>query len=768
MATRPPRPASTLPADLTSFIGRRHDLVAVRQLFSVSRLVTLTGIGGVGKTRLALQAAHTMQRAFPDGVYVVELGSLSDPDLLAQTVSDALGIRGKATTDPVTVVAEYLRERQLLLVLDNCEHLVEAVAALVDQLLRAAPEVRVLATSRQAMRIAGEHIYPVPPLLAPDPDGLLEPGTTSHYPAVALFADRVAAVVPDFAVTAENEAAVARLCHRLEGIPLAIELAAVRLRVLAVDELADRLDDRFQLLRVGNRNLPKRHQTLQALIDWSYDLCTPRERQLWARSSVFAGGFFADALEAVCSDDEELPSTEVLDTLAGLVEKSIVIREQPGKHARFRMLETFREYGQARLAESGGEPELARRHRDWFARLVETATEEWVGPRQAEWAGRLHLDHANLRVALEFCMSHPGEAGVGLMIAAQPFFWGAMDHLNEAALWLDRGLALEPGPSHARAWGLATRAWIAAFQGDERSLSTMPEQAYEMALDLDDLSALALANHVMGFRQSLSRGPDLAKAIPLFITALEQYAEAGVAMQYQDSARVELAVAYIMLHEFDQAAELAEELRARSTAVGERSNLSYALWMRGMLALLHGDPTTAEPDLVEAVRVKRFLRDVLGLALTLEVLAWAAAATGDAERAATILGGTDKVWQTLGTRHLQVQRARYETMGRASIGDAAYEAAYDRGSELSLDETIAYGLREVAPAEPEEVETANPLTPREQEVAALVAEGMSNKEIAAKLVISLRTAEGHVERILAKQGFKTRAQIASWVTRHRT
>ncbi|TDB88721.1 LuxR family transcriptional regulator [Actinomadura sp. KC216] len=764
MASRSAKAARTLPADLTSFVGRRHDLVAVRRLFSVTRLVTLTGMGGVGKTRLALQAAGEMRRAFPDGVFLVELASLKDPHLLPQTLIDALDVHEQPALDPVTALCEHLERRTLLLILDNCEHLVEATADLVDPVLRAAPDVRILATSRHAMRIAGEHIYPVPPLLAPDPGDSLKPGTASRYPSVALFADRAAAVVPGFATTPENEAAVVRLCHRLEGIPLAIELAAVRLRVLTVDELAGRLDDRFQLLQEGNRNLPERHRTLQSLIDWSYDLCTPIEQLLWARSSVFAGGFTGDALEAVCTDDL-LPGPAVLDTLARLVDKSILIREEHGGHARFRMLDTLREYGHARLAETGDDALIARRHRDWYARLIETAGREWVGPHQEDWAARLQREHANLRHALEYCMSIPGEARVGLRMAAVPWFWGAMDHLTEARLWLDRGLALDREPSHERAWALATTAYIAAFQGDHATLSALSEQARDLAVELDDLPALAFANHVLGFRQSLGGSARLATAIPLFGEALAQYARTGLEAQYAQSLLVELAATHIMLHEFDRAAEVADELYDQCASAGERWNLSYALWLRGLLSLVHDDPENAERRLFEALQIKRVFRDNLGLALTLEVLAWTAAVKGEAERAAVLLGGTDRIWRTLGARQLRRKRERYEAAARAGLGDDRFDAALARGSALSIEETLAFGLREPRPEPP--AEPGGPavrLTPREQEVAALVAEGMSNKEIAAKLVISLRTAEGHVEKVLSKQGFKTRAQIATWVT----
>lgn len=749
-------------ADLTSFVGRRHDLAAVRQLFSVTRLVTLTGIGGVGKTRLALQAGNEMRRAFPDGVYVVELALLTDPDLLPQAVRNALGIRDQPAVDPLVVLEDFLGDRRVMLILDNCEHLVHGTADLVDRLLRAAPELKILVTSRQALRTVGEHIYPVAPLQTPDPDAL-EKGDVTQYPAVALFADRAAAVLPGFAITPQNEAAVVRLCRRLEGIPLAIELACVRLRALTVDELASRLDDRFELLREGSRNLPERHQTLQALIDWSYDLCTPIEQLLWARSSVFAGGFTADALEAVCTD-ERLPAAALLDTVARLVDKSILIRGEHAGSTRFRMLETLREYGRARLVESSEDATTARRHRDWYAELIRRAGREWAGPRQEEWATRLQLEHANIRQALEYCMSVPGEARIGLEMAAVPWFWGAMDHLTEARLWLDRGLSLYHEPTIERAWALATTAYIAGFQGDYDALTTLADQAHELAADLDD-RARAFANHVLGFGRSLGGSADQASAVPLFTEALAQYSAIGIEAQYADSLMVELAATLITMRDYDRAKVIADELLTRCTARGERWNLSYAHWLRGILLVIRGEPERAERELFEALRIKQVFRDTLGLGLTLESVAWAAAVQGEAERAAVLFGATDQIWRTLGARQMRGFRRRYEAMARDSLGDAAFEFALERGSGLNVDEVLAVAVREpVADEAPQRSSPPSQLTPRERQVAQLVAEGMSNKEIAAKLVISLRTAEGHVERILTKQGFKSRAQIAIWVT----
>ncbi|WP_323375210.1 ATP-binding protein [Streptomyces sp. RB17] len=754
-----------MPADLTSFVGRRKDVAALRQLFSTTRLVTLTGIGGVGKTRLALRVAREMQRAFPDGVCLVELASLKDPALLPHIVVDALEIKEQSTRAPMTVLRGHLGQRRMLLVLDNCEHLVDAAAGLADQVLRAAPEVRILATSRQALRIAGEHIYPVPPLPTPPPGDSVEPGTATRYPSVTLFADRSAAVVPGFSITPDNEAAVVRLCRRLEGIPLAIELASVRLRVLTVHDLASRLDDRFQLLREGNRNLPERHQTLQALIDWSYDLCTPNEQTLWARASVFVGGFGTDALEAVCTD-EALPRHAVLDTVAGLIDKSIFIREEQGEHVRFRMLETIRAYGQARLSESGEEPALRRRHRDWYRHLMETAGDEWSGPKQQEWASRLQLEHPNLRHALEYCLSQPGEARIGLRMAAAPWLWLAMGYATEARLWLGRALALDAEPSRERAWALATVAYIAAFQGDEAAAAASAEDARKVAVQLDDPAALAYATHVRGMSKLLST--DLSGAIPLLTEALEQYTETEAPATYPDNLQMELAAALILLGELDKAAEIIEELFRRCTAAGEQWVLSWALWGRGFLRLIHGELDGAEADLCEALKIKRFFHDTLGMALALDVLAWTTAAKGNAERAATLFGGTNPLWQALGAplfgwALLLAQRDKFETMARKKMGDAEFDAAFERGSALAIEETLALALRERTQLASNASRPASTLTRREREVAELVAQGLSNKDIAARLVISLRTAEGHVEKILTKLGFNTRTQIASWV-----
>src|SRR5215470_14041325 len=387
------RVTGNLPAELTSFVGRRNEIAEVRRLLASSRLVTLTGVGGVGKTRLALRAAAGLRRAFRDGVWLVRLDQLRDEALVAQAVAGALGLQDRTRYAPVAALADYLAGRQLLLVLDNCEHLVDAAAELADQVLRAAAGLRVLATSREALTIEGETVLAVPPLPAPQAGRPLSVAELARFPAVSLFAERAAQVVPGFAVTEANAAAVAGICRRLEGLPLAIELAAARLPVLSAEQIDARLGDRLGLLTRGGRTRPDRQRTLRASIEWSYELCTRAERLLWARLSVFAGGFELDAAEGVCADDR-LAAGDVLDLVADLAGKSILIAEHREGVARYRLPEPLREFGQERLCESGEETALRRRHRDWHEQLARRADTDWLAPQATDLEARLFREHA--------------------------------------------------------------------------------------------------------------------------------------------------------------------------------------------------------------------------------------------------------------------------------------------------------------------------------------------------------------------------------------
>jgi len=576
-----------LPAELTSFVGRRGELAEVKRLLAGSRLVTLTGIGGVGKTRLALRAAAGLRRAFRDGVWLVQLDQLRDQALVAQAVAVALGLQDRADYAPAASLAEYLAGRQLLLVLDNCEHLVDAAAKLADLLLRAAAGLRVLATSRESLNITGETV-----------------------------------------------AAVAGICRRLEGLPLAIELAAARVAVLSPEQIDARLGDRLGLLTRGGRTRPARQQTLRASIEWSYELCSPAERLLWARLSVFNGGCELDAAEGICAD-HRLAAGEVLDLLAALAGKSILIAAHRKGGVRYRLPETLREFGQERLQESGEYTALRRRHRDWHEQLARKVDTDWLSPQIADWTTRLHREHCNVNAAQDFCQAEPGEDEAGLRIALHVwlfYYWNA-GHVSEGRYRLGQALARAREPTARRAQGLLLASFLAAVSGDRGAVQPLLQQGTS--------------------------------------------------------------------------------------------------------------------------------------------LAWIAASRQQYERAAVLLGAATGLLQFMGTtldgnQHVAGYHRDCERQARQALGEAAFQAAYHRGLELPAEDVLAYALQQPPEKPPQKpsapaVSEGAPLTPRERQVARLIAGGRSNKNIAAQLVISQRTAENHVGHILAKLGFTSRAQVAAWV-----
>jgi predicted ATPase len=436
-AVAPRGAAGNLPAELTSFIGRRRELTETKALLSTTRLLTLTGMGGVGKTRLARQIAAEVHRAFPDGVWETELADLGEPALLVHTIAASLGLREQNGPWAIGTLRDHLAERRVLLLLDNCEHLIQACAITADTLLRGCPGLRILATSREPLAIAGEHTYPVGPLSMPDPQ-TSPPEGLARYEAVRLFVDRGAAVLPGFELDDTNRAAVAKLCDRLGGIPLAIELAAVSLRTLSPEEIVAQLTDRYRLLNRGSRSAPPRQQSLHALADWSYQLCDEEERSLWCALSVFANGFEFDAVDAICQRSE-LDGLNVVQTIQGLVEKSVLAHDQQSDGGRFRMPEIIRDYGLLRLSESSSVASARHRHAVWCASLAATAREQWVGPGQVRWFGRIRRELANIRAALDFSLTEPdGATRVVNIIADLTDYWLALGFLSEGRHWLNR------------------------------------------------------------------------------------------------------------------------------------------------------------------------------------------------------------------------------------------------------------------------------------------------------------------------------------------
>ena len=442
--------AGNLPVDVTSFVGRRHEITRTKRLLAESRLVTLTGHGGVGKTRLALRVASGMRRIFRDKAWCVSLEELRDGTLIAEAAIEQLSLGGPSSGTDVDAVVEHLKHREMLLVVDNCEHVIEDAALFVDSVLRWCPGVRVLATSRQSLGVAGEATVVVPPLQVPDLDDPPPPESYEQFSSVRLFLDRARATVPDFEVTEEDGAVLMRLCARLDGNPLAIELAAVRLRSLSLHQLEERLVERYQLLSEGRRGAPTRQQSLRALIDWSYELCSEQDRVAWARVSVFAGSFGLAAAEHVASDG--LSRVDVLGAMHSLVDQSVLVREQEGDEVRFRLLHALRDYGQERLDAAGERQRVLGRHRDWYAEVAERFAAEWLGPDQVSWVRELRLDLDNVRLALDTAAHREETAPQALRLAARLTpFWGIRGLNGEARHWLETALAHVPADSPA--WG---------------------------------------------------------------------------------------------------------------------------------------------------------------------------------------------------------------------------------------------------------------------------------------------------------------------------
>lgn len=768
------RLAGNLPAEMTNFIGRDHELAQVRKLLSAGRLTTLTGPGGVGKSRLARRAAADAARAFADGVWLVELAELSDGALLPVEVARVLGLND-SSGHPVARLAEFLRDKNILLLIDNCEHMVPPVVALVSKLLAAAPDLRVLATSRQVLGSEGEHIFTVPPLSLPSAETArcLDTARTDSE-AVELFLDRAAAVVPELTMGPDHLRSVVELCRGLEGLPLAIELAAARLRAYSIEEVLARLEQALDVLSAGRRSGPRRHHALKATIEWSFELCSPPEQLLWARLSVFAGGFDLRAAETVCAD-EGLPRSKIFDLVAGLVDKSILRREsQPaGRRARFRMLETVREYGREQLAASDELNAVRHRHMRYFAELAERGRVDFFSPREYEWFRAIRADHANLRVALQACLEDNGTAGLALRVASSlRMYWSSPGLVTEGHQWLCKALEVDSEPSEDRAEALWVCAYLELMLADvDRASQTMTE-----CQDLADRFSLRRVGAELALCPILAdflRG-DAAAALVHAEQAAVCGREAGIPAITGEALFFATTMAFALEH--PRAEQLGAEALIFLDREGAQLWRAAALWINGLLQCRNGHSEGAVTYLTDSLQIFHQLHYELGIALCFDGLAWAAVLSAEYGRASQLLGAARAIWQA-GPLQMPSQWDRHavqdkvEESVRETIGDAAFDRAIQRAMDQPLDLAVGQvvGFSRSLPDAGRGAATQDlceVLTKRERRVAELLAQGLSNRDIAADLVLSPRTVESHVRHILAKLGFRSRSQIASWISRH--
>ncbi|MDA3630394.1 LuxR C-terminal-related transcriptional regulator [Saccharopolyspora oryzae] len=764
-------PAGNLPADVTSFVGRRREITLTKRLLAESRVVTLTGPGGVGKTRLAMRVANNMRRSFRDKAWCVGLEDVRDGSLVVDAVIEQLGIGGPTADEDLDTVVEQLKNREMLLVLDNCEHVIEDVAHLVDAVVRWCPGVRVLATSRQSLGVAGEATMVVPPLQVPDIDHLPPPEAYEQFSSVRLFVDRARAAVPEFEVTTDNAEALMRLCYHLDGNPLAIELAAVRLRSLSLPQLEERLAERYDLLTEGRRGAPARQQTLRALIDWSYELASDQDRLAWARMSVFSGSFDLAAAEHVASNG--LSDSDVLSAIHSLVDKSVLLREEDGGEARFRLPHALREYGQDKLVEFGELDAMRQRHLAWFSDLAGRFAADWIGPDQAAWVQRLRNEQGNLRTALQTAAANPDTAGAALGMATDLWQYWVIRGLNgEARHWLDQVLATTPREVPERVRALRVSAWFALLHGDLDTVQSTLEQATVLATQRSEDSEkpyLALVRGLAAFA-----GNDPSRAANLVEDALGQFRKRE-SVAGELFALFGLGMVKGLNGATEQGLELLAECIRLSTEHGELYWRSYALWASAQVEAQRGDLERAEAAAKKAIRLQRQLDNRLGIAFSIDSLSWIAQQQGKYDRAARLFGAASSVWDAVCAApgfwaRFATDHDEHQAQTRTALGEEAFQEAFDRGRQLSVQHIIDFALETKRHARTRTDENVHPmpLTRRERQIAELVAQGNTNKEIAENLVIAQRTVEGHVQNILTKLDFSSRAQIAGWVAAQRT
>jgi predicted ATPase/DNA-binding SARP family transcriptional activator/DNA-binding CsgD family transcriptional regulator len=769
----PEEPSDTgkhnLPASRSTFVGRETELRNVKRDLAMTRLLTLTGAGGCGKTRLALEVARELVGAYPDGVWLVELAPLSEGALVAHAVAAALGVQEQPDRSLTDTLVNFLRDKRVLLVIDNCEHLVDAVARFVDALLNSCPHLRVLATSRESLNVEGELNWLVPSLSVPSLGQSPRVGELAGYESVRLFMERARLRNPAFSLTSENAHVVARICERLDGIPLAIELAAARVG-LSVEQIAARLDDSLRLLTAGSRTASPRQRTLRGTLDWSQALLSEPERRLFCRLSVFAGGWTLQAAEVVGAGDTE--QGEVLDLLSRLVDKSLVVGEATGLGGvRYKMLEPIRQYAREKLEEGGDAEEVRRQHASFFLALAEEAEPRLRGPEDMEWLERLEVEHDNMRAALSWAMEQEEADELGLRLAgALWLFWEGHGHYGEGHRWLEQVLARDSQVSAAaRAKALEGVGWL-IFESDERDEAVT---AAREGLKLSDEAGLGGAVRakfldILGWK-AMQQG-DRERAKELLEESLKLRRDAKDELGIAD-ALLGLGGAFDSPDDRKRAKELHEEGIVLCRELGYVPTLARHFYSLGYTLLLEGDYERARSNYRESLMLCKKLGTMTVASESLEGLACVCVAEGATKRASRLFGAAEALREAVGIEHMpeeDIWREPYLAAARSRLDEASWEEAWAEGRVMSMEQAIEYALSEeklVTPPSPESEQPSSDeppsLTRREKEVAILVGRGLTNRQIASELVLSEHTVHHHVTNILRKLKLRSREQISS-------
>lgn len=694
--------STTLPVSLTSFIGREQDVAAVCRLLSQDgnavRLLTLTGAAGSGKTRLAISVGNALAAAYPDGVGWVDLSLVMDGRLTARAVANALQVAVNPQDEFFTALLQHLQSKRLLLILDNCEHVIDACAELVETLLRHCPQLQILATSRESLKIPGETVW-LTPLLSIPRRGTIPPfDQLLDYPGIRLWVERARAALPEFSLTPQNASVVVQVCQRLDGMPLAIELAAARVKMLSVEQIAARLDDRFRLLKADSRTVLPRNQTLRATIDWSYALLSEIERILLQQLSVFVGGCTLEAVEYVVAGEPAFVDDLALDVLTRLVEKSlVVVYQQDGQQARYHLLETIRQYALEKVGDAGIESAVRRRHRDWFLQRLESVLHDAGNPQGENWFAEVDTEYENFQAAIDWSTHEPGEATHGLRLAClMRQYWDRKGLVHEAHFSLQELLAHPENRVRTtmRAVALNYLGFFTLLHGDSSTTTALYEEALSIGQELQDLPTIALSCGGLAF--VLSGSPDPQQAEPYIQQGLE------AARQINDPVQIYNLLYYdswlaLAQSDYQRSHRLLAESIHLMRAENDLNRAAAALWRLGHLCWLENQYPQALAAFQESLTLRRSLNNLRGVAYAIDGVAWAAAAKGDHTLAARLFGAADIHFTAMHSHFHPLEQPAHDaalSVARTGLGAAAFAAAWEEGRQLSLGDAaeIALGL----------------------------------------------------------------------------